>query len=162
MTCEYVSAVTEIDRCPTSCPIVTQATPRRCSSEMRRWRRSCGLNSGMPAARHAFAIDVRSAAAPEPANRTRVGVAVLARAERLLEVVGEHGVELDPERPPRLRRRGAEPDAATRLVVVRDERRVDAADAGSRPVEEQEREPVLAARSSALQNPSTVRFPHGR
>jgi hypothetical protein len=43
---------------------------------MRRWRRSCGEKSGTPAARQALAIAVRSASAPDPANR-RVGVAVL-------------------------------------------------------------------------------------
>ena len=64
--------------------------PRRWSRLIRRWRRSCGENAGTPAARHAFAIDVRSASAPEPANRRRVGVAVLARAELALELVGEH------------------------------------------------------------------------
>jgi hypothetical protein len=45
----------------------------RDSAKMRRlirlWCRSCGLNSGMPAARHPRAIAVRSASAPEPANR---------------------------------------------------------------------------------------------
>jgi hypothetical protein len=76
-------------------------------------------------------------------EETRVRGAILARAELAFESLRERGVELDPKRPARLRRRGAEAHPPTRLVVVKDARQVDRGDAGARPVEEQKRQPML-------------------
>src|SRR5262245_40107076 len=70
-------------------------------------------------------------------------VAILARRERSFERLGDHRMEVDPERPPRLRRRGPEPHPAPLLVVVADERLVDGGDAGAAPVKPEVREPVL-------------------
>ena len=64
-------------RCPTNSPIRAHGTPRRWSSEIRRWRRSCGDQSGIAAARQPFAIEVRSASAPLEANRRASRVAEL-------------------------------------------------------------------------------------
>ena len=56
----YVSAVTERDRWPTRAPISAQVSPCRCQRLMRRWRRSCGDQVGVPEALQARAIAVRS------------------------------------------------------------------------------------------------------
>jgi hypothetical protein len=52
--------VTARSLCPTCSPMRTQGTPLRCKSEIFRWRRSCGDQSEIPSALHAFAIEVRS------------------------------------------------------------------------------------------------------
>ena len=48
-TCEYVSAVTTLDRCPTRSPISAQLRPCLWRSEIRRWRSPCGEKWGTPA-----------------------------------------------------------------------------------------------------------------
>ena len=50
-------------------------------------------------------------------------VAILSRPEAPLELLGERGVQLDPQRAPRLRDRLPHTHAPTRLVVVGDEQR---------------------------------------
>lgn len=140
-----VSAVTLRLRWPTNSPIRAQGVPRKCSRLIRRWRRSCGDQSGIAAARQALAIEVRKASAPESGKSRASGVAVVAWAELGFERLGDQRVELDPERLPRLRRRGAKPDSATSLVVVTDEGAVDRRDA--RPPTN--RGTAAAARASA-------------
>jgi hypothetical protein len=68
-----VFAVTATFRWPTSSPIRAHGTPRRCSSEIRRWRRSWGENAGTPAAVQR-AIAVRKRSPPKPGNTRRWGV----------------------------------------------------------------------------------------
>jgi len=68
-----MSAVTLRLRCPTNSPMRAHGSPHKCSSDIRRWRRSCGDQSGMPAALQAFAIDVRRASAPESAKSRAAG-----------------------------------------------------------------------------------------
>ena len=110
--------------------------------EIRRWRRSWGENSGTPPALHAFAIDVLSASAPDPANSgaarsrssrgpsdcssasARAGWSSTQRA-RLVFVVAARS----------LTRRT--------LVVVADPCLVDRGDTGARPVEEEQRQAVF-------------------
>ena len=87
---------------------------------MRRWRRSCGENTG-----HAGRLARPGDRDPEPVGadagkERRVGVAILARRQRRLDRLGEHVREVDPERRPRLRRRRPQPDAPPGLVVVAD------------------------------------------
>lgn len=65
-TCVYVSAVTESERCPTRAPVSAQVSPCRCQRLMRRWRRSCGDQVGVPDALHARTIAVRSRSCVRP------------------------------------------------------------------------------------------------
>ena len=95
----YVSAVTESSRWPTNSPILAHGMPRRCSRLMRRCRRSWGDQSGMPAAAHAFAMEVRSASAPDGAKMPRRTVAILPRADLRLDGVCEDVGQVHPEYP---------------------------------------------------------------
>jgi hypothetical protein len=102
-------------RRPTKAPIRAHGTPRRWSSEIRRWRRSCGDHSGIPSALQAFAIDVRSASAPDSAKRRCSGfrnlrfgsVASIAWASSG-EASGEQEVSANPHAAPldKIRARG--------------------------------------------------------
>ena len=105
---------------------------------MRRWRRSCGDQSGIPDARQARPIAVRSwsplsGRAGRPGRDPRAARST-ARSRR--PALGQ----LDPERLLRLRRRGAQPDPAQRLVVVAHGQRVDRADPRTRPVQPEQRQ----------------------
>ena len=84
--------------------------------EERDRRRPCTPSRSTSAARRRRS---RRTAGPRGRGSSRGG-------ERRLERVGEHAGQLDPERPPRLRRRRAQAHPAARLVVVADERQVDA------------------------------------
>jgi hypothetical protein len=64
----YVSAVTPSLRCPTKRPISAQLRPCRWSRLILRCLRSCGENTGTPAARQARAIAVRRRLAPTVGN----------------------------------------------------------------------------------------------
>ena len=59
------------------------APPRRCSSEMRRWRRSCGDQSGIVGRPALLRYRGAERVGAEACEQAGVGVAVLARAELL-------------------------------------------------------------------------------
>jgi hypothetical protein len=79
--CVYVFAVTARLRWPTFWPIVAHGTPARCKRLILRWRRSCGLNVGTPAA-----VQARLNRGAQPVRchvleHAPIRVAIVARAE---------------------------------------------------------------------------------
>src|SRR5512132_1722518 len=77
-----MSAVTLRFHWPTASPMLHPGHPASGSSDIRRWRRSCGLNVGTPAAVHARVSAVRNLPALKPWNTRRVEAPILARQER--------------------------------------------------------------------------------
>ena len=139
----YVSAVTLSSRWPTNSPIRAHGTPRRCSRRDPPVAQVVRRHSGIAGGPARLAIAVRSASAPRVGEQPRVGVAILARPERRLERVGERRVQLDPERPAAS---WSSPRAAGRAGAARRSRRRAssiARDACARPVEQEQRQPVL-------------------
>ena len=76
-------------------------------------------------------------------EQARLGVTEATMRKRCFDRLGEHRVELDPQRSTGLRRRGSKAHALARLVVVADQCVVDARDTSARPVEPEQREPML-------------------
>jgi hypothetical protein len=107
-----VFAVTVKSRWPTNSAIRTQGTPRKWSSEILRWRKSCGLHNGIPSARHAFEIAVRSASAPGVCEQPRLLVPEASMRQRRLDRLGQHRMQLHPQRSARLGRGRAQPHPA--------------------------------------------------
>jgi hypothetical protein len=96
----YVSAVTESDRWPTREPINAQVSPCRCQRLIRRCRRSCGDQVGVPDALQARAIAVRSRSWVTPGEDGPVWETVLAWRERHDDCFEEVGREGDPASAP--------------------------------------------------------------
>jgi hypothetical protein len=63
--------------------------------------------------------------------------------QRGLDRLGQRRIQLDPKRPPGLGGGRPKPDAAARLVVVTDLGQVDRGNAGTGPVEKEQRQPML-------------------
>ena len=108
-------------------------TPRRCSSEIRRWRRSCGRPQRDPGG-PARLRDRRCGARRRRSRRTgaRRGRGPRAAPSVASSASASAGCSSTQNALPRLRRRRAQPDAPPRLVVVADERQVDRSRRGRR------------------------------
>jgi hypothetical protein len=143
----YVSAVTDSLRCPTNSAIRAQGSPRRCSSEMRRWRRSCGDQSAFGPAGLRDRRPQRVGAGRFEKARLRIAEAS-PRSPRRAPGAGR------PRAPAGLRGGRAQPHALARLVVVADQGQVDARHTSARPVE-----PDASRCSAGIRaNTASIRF----